>query len=314
MSLLPRIFLLGPTASGKTELTKFCYDNFSLRLINVDSTQVYKDFDIGSAKPTAEELKKYPHDLISTINPDNIYSVAQFKIDVETICNAINPENQIPFFTGGTMMYFNALENPLDHLPETKAKTRLLVNQELKKNGLESMYKKLSKIDPILENKIRPTDTQRILRAIEVFYDSGKPLSSFYKKNKVKNEVKYPLLKIGLYPSDRKILHKVIEKRVDDMIKKGLVEEVEQILKKYPNLNDSFSSLRSVGYKQTYLYLSGQLTFEELREKIIFSSRQLAKRQLTWMRKMSNINFFDPYDKCLNLKVTERIKKFLDQS
>ena len=312
MIIGPKIFLLGPTASGKTELTKFCFDNFQLELINVDSTQVYRGFNIGSAKPSINELKQYPHNLIDILDPDTPYSVSKFKKDVDAIClNTKN--NRIPFFTGGTMMYFNALEHPLDDIPKTSPKVRLKVEKEFNQVGLGRMYQRLVKYDPLAANNIHSSDTQRVLRAIEVFYESGKPISSFYKKSSVKNMPQYPLLKLGLYPEDRSILHKTIEERVEKMLNNGFVAEVERILSLFPMLSENFSSLRSVGYKQTYLYLKGKLSHEELKDKIVFATRQLAKRQLTWMRKMHNIEYFNPYEKNLTAKVKERIKKFLDQ-
>ena len=309
----PKIFLLGPTASGKTELTKFCYDNFQLELVNVDSAQIYKGFNIGSAKPSAVDLKKYPHHLIDIIEPDTSYSVSRFRKDVDNIYKNAEVMNRTPFLTGGTMMYFHALEFPLDDIPQTTSKIRLQVEKELLQLGLPNMYEKLEKFDSVAAKSIHATDKQRILRAIEVFYESGKPISSYYQKKKNNELPQYPLLKLGLYPEDRLILHKSIEERVEKMLKDGLVNEVEGILNRYPMLSESFSSLRSVGYKQTYLYLKGELSFEELKDKIIFSTRQLAKRQLTWMRKMQNIEFFNPYDKKLSSKIKERIKKFLDQ-
>ena len=307
----PRIFLLGPTASGKTDLTKFCFDNFKLELINVDSAQIYKGFNIGSAKPSTSDLSLYPHHLVDIIEPDKTYSVSHFKMDVEEICSKADTSNKTPFLTGGTMMYFNALEYPLDNLPQTSPATRLIVKKELEQGGLVLLHEKLKKIDPVAAKNIKSTDTQRVLRAIEVFYESGKPITSFYQKNNDYKIPEYPLLKLGLYPEDRATLHHAIERRVEKMIGEGLVREVEGILSRYPKLNDDFSSLRSVGYKQTYLYLKGKLSYTELKDRIIFSTRQLAKRQLTWMRKMQNLELFNPYDKKLTSKVKERILRFL---
>lgn len=313
MSLKPKIFLLGPTASGKTELTKYCYDNFKLELVNVDSTQIYKGFNIGSAKPSATDLKKYPHHLIDIIEPDSSYSVSRFRRDVEEIYRKAEVVNHTPFLTGGTMMYFHSLEFPLDDIPQTTPKIRLKVENEFLQFGLPFMHEKLATFDSIAAKSIHSTDKQRILRAIEVFYESGKPISYYYQKSKGKELPEYPILKLGLYPEDRSILHNAIEERVVKMLNNGLVNEVEGILNRYPKLSESFSSLRSVGYKQTYLYLKGVLSYKELKDRIIFSTRQLAKRQLTWMRKMQNIEFFNPYDKKLSLKIKERINKFLDQ-
>ena len=310
MSKEPRIFLLGPTASGKTDLTKFCHDEFPINIINVDSAQVYKDFNIGTAKPNEQELAKYPHHLINIINPYTSYSAFDFKDDVERICSTSENKRRIPFLSGGTMMYFNTLEFPLDDIPPTNKNVRCRVANELDAHGLNYLFQKLLELDPVLAKKILPSDTQRILRAVEVFYETGKPLSSFYKtKSRTMNP--YPLLKIGLFPEDRDKLHGLIKQRVDSMLSNGLIEEVEKILVLYPDLDDTYMSLRAVGYRQTYLYLKGKLPKEELRDKIVFATRQLAKKQLTWMRKMDNLDTFDPFDNQLRVKVKDKIDSFL---
>ena len=181
---------------------------------------------------------------------------------------------------------------------------------ELCELGIKFLFKKLQKIDSISSEKINCNDSQRILRALEVYYISGKPLSSFY-KDKIKSNLPGKVLKLALFPSRREELHKIIKLRTESMITSGLVDEVENILKKYPDLNETYPSIKSVGYRQTYHYLKNKISKKELNERIIFATRQLAKRQITWMRKMENLDRFEPYSKDLNFKVKSRVEEFL---
>jgi len=305
-----RIYLLGPTATGKTELVKHLNDLFPIDIVSVDSAQIYKNLDIGTAKPNYKELIKTPHHLLDIRSPIESYSVGDFKEDVDSIVTKSLEEKKIPFFYGGTMMYFNSLENPLDNLPVSTVETKKKVNDELNKFGIEFIFNKLEEIDPVSTKKINSNDSQRIQRALEVYYITGKPLSSFYVNNKTA-ETPYKLLKLALLPVSRARLHLVIEERVEYMLESGLIEEVEAILSNYPCLDDSYPSFRSVGYRQVYHYLKNQISKSELKNKIIFATRQLAKRQMTWMRKMENLEIFDPFSDDLNLKVARRIKLFL---
>ena len=305
-----RIYLLGPTATGKTELVKHLNDLFPIDIISVDSAQIYKNLDIGTAKPTQKELIKTPHHLIDIRSPIESYSVGDFKKDVDSIITNPLDAEKIPFLYGGTMMYFNSLENHLDDLPVSTLETKKKVNDELNKFGIEFLFKKLKEIDPVSAKKINPNDSQRIQRALEVYYISGKSLSSFYVNKKIK-ETPYKILKLALLPDNREHLHLLIQERVEYMIERGLVEEVEEILRIYPSLDDSYPSFRSVGYRQTFHYLKNQISKSELKNKIIFATRQLAKRQMTWMRKMENLEIFDPFSDDLNLKVKDRIQSFL---
>jgi tRNA dimethylallyltransferase len=305
-----RIYLLGPTATGKTELVKHLNDLFPIDIISVDSAQIYKNLDIGTAKPTQKELIKTPHHLIDIRSPIESYSVGDFKKDVDLIITNSLDAEKIPFLYGGTMMYFNSLENHLDDLPVSTLETKKKVNDELNKFGIEFLFKKLKEIDPVSAKKINPNDSQRIQRALEVYYISGKSLSSFYVNKKIK-ETPYKILKLALLPDNREHLHLLIQERVEYMLERGLVEEVEEILRIYPSLDDSYPSFRSVGYRQTFHYLKNQISKSELKNKIIFATRQLAKRQMTWMRKMENLEIFDPFSDDLNLKVKDRIQSFL---
>ena len=305
-----RIYLLGPTATGKTELVKHLNNLFPIEIISVDSAQIYKNLDIGTAKPTQKELIKTPHHLIDIRSPIESYSVGDFKKDVDSIITNPLDAEKIPFLYGGTMMYFNSLENHLDDLPVSTLETKKKVNDELNKFGIEFLFKKLEEVDPVSAKKINSNDSQRIQRALEVYYISGKSLSSFYVNKKIK-ETPYKILKLALLPDNREHLHLLIQERVEYMLERGLVEEVEVILSNYPSLDGSYPSFRSVGYRQTFHYLKNQISKSELKNKIIFATRQLAKRQMTWMRKMENLEIFDPFSDDLNLKVTRRIRSFL---
>ncbi len=307
---MKKIFIIGPTASGKTKLAKFTYDNFNVDLISVDSAQVYQDMDIGTAKISKSELKSYPHHLIDIRNPSEKYSVNNFKVDVDLIMNKMQANSRHPLLVGGTMMYFNALEFPLDILPETTRMVREKVNKELEEFGIDFLFKKLKEIDPVISLKINDKDTQRITRALEVYYVSGRPLSSFH-SGKSKSNFSKNILKLALFPLNREKLHFQIECRTKLILKNGLIEEVEAILKKYPLLDDSYGSMKAVGYKQVYLYLKNKINKDDLSNKIIFATRQLAKRQMTWMRKMDGLELLDPLDKNLNSMVSDKVSLFL---
>tara|TARA_B110000037_G_scaffold28709_1_gene34157 strand:+ start:193 stop:1131 length:939 start_codon:yes stop_codon:yes gene_type:complete len=305
-----RIYLLGPTATGKTELVKYLNELFSIEIISVDSAQIYKNLDIGTAKPNRQDLIKTPHHLLDIRSPIESYSVGEFKKDVDLILAKSLGTKKTPLLYGGTMMYFNSLVNPLNSLPISTLETKKKVNEELNKFGIEFLFNKLESVDPVSSKKINSKDSQRIQRALEVYYISGKPLSTFYENKKIV-EPAYNLLKLGLFPDTREHLHFVIEERVEYMLESGLIDEVRSILSSYPSLDDSYPSLKSVGYRQTYHYLKKQISKSELKNKIIFATRQLAKRQMTWMRKMENLEKFDPFSDDLKLKVSNRVKLFL---
>jgi tRNA dimethylallyltransferase len=307
-----KIFLMGPTASGKTEAAKILFDNFPINIISVDSAQIYRGFNIGTAKPIPEELTRYPHHLLDCKDPCERYSVNEFKNDVERVSVQIYRENRVPILVGGSMMYFNSLENPLNEMPESTTEARQNVKKDLVSYGLDGLYKKLSEIDPIIVKKIKGTDKQRIMRALEVYYISGKPLSSFHKP-KIKLDNNCKLHKIALVPSDRALLNNRIEIRVRDMLKNGFIEEVESLLKDNPSLDLSFPALRSVGYKQVFEHIIGLISYDDLTERIVIATRQLAKRQMTWMRGMEDLLIIDPFDKSFDIKISGSVKKFLEQ-
>ena len=307
---MKKIFIIGPTASGKTELAKFIFDNFKTEIISVDSAQIYQDMNIGSAKPNSSELNSYPHYLINLIKPTENYSVSQFKKDESKASSNILKNKNVPLLVGGTMLYFNALEYPIDDMPASSEAVRKKVLEELEKFGLRYLYEKLLKIDPECTKIIKPNDKQRVMRALEVYYLSGKPISAFQTKNKTPQS-EFDFLKIGLMPQDRGKLHKKIEIKTKEMINKGFLEEVRELIEKYPELNADHNSMRCVGYRQIFNSVGKKIEINELKEMITIATRQLAKRQLTWMRGMNGLKIFDPFDLNKESDIKETIEGFL---
>ncbi len=299
-------FLIGPTASGKTKLAVELVNTFPFEIISVDSAQIYQDMNIGVAKPSQNVLNVAPHHLINIIKPDETYSVALFLQDSLKIMDEIYTRGHIPLLVGGTMMYFNALEKGISQMPTTDYQIRKDIEREAMQFGWPKLHEKLMSVDKELAMKLSPHDAQRISRGLEVFYSSGKPLSYFHKP-KNKNQFPFTICKLGLMPSNRKILHERIELRVNQMIDAGLFKEVEFLLKKYPKLKSHMPSMRSVGYRQVLEYFNGDSQEKECIDKIIFATRQLAKRQMTWMRSMENLNVFD----CGNHRLNEEVEAFI---
>ncbi len=285
-------FLIGPTASGKTNLAVELVNTFPFEIISVDSAQIYQDMDIGVAKPSQDVLDKAPHHLINIMKPNEAYSVAKFTQDALKLIDEILMREHIPLLVGGTMMYFNGLEKGINQMPMTDEQIRKDIEIEASQVGWPKLYEKLKSVDKETAEKLNPNDAQRISRALEVFYSSGKPLSSYH-QSKNKDVFPFSVCKLGLMPSNRKILHQRIEFRVHEMIEAGLFEEVRSLLQKYPTLQSHMPSMRSVGYRQTLEYFNGGFEEKECIDKIIFATRQLAKRQMTWMRSMENLYLFD---------------------
>ncbi len=299
-------FLIGPTASGKTKLAVDLVNTFPFEIISVDSAQIYQDMNIGVAKPSQNVLNVAPHHLINIIRPDETYSVAQFLQDTLRLIDEIILRGHIPLLVGGTMMYFNALEKGINQMPKTDYQIRKDIEKEAIQFGWPKLYEKLKSVDYETAMKLNPNDAQRISRSLEVFYSSGKTLSYLH-KSKNKNEFPFTVFKLGLMPSNRKILHQRIEFRVNEMIEAGLFKEVEFLRKKYPELQNHMPSMRSVGYRQVLEYFNGDFQEKECINKIVFATRQLAKRQMTWMRNMDNLNVFD----CGNHRLNEEVEAFI---
>lgn len=278
---------MGPTASGKTALAMELVKNFPFEIISVDSAMIYRGMNIGSAKPSAAELEIAPHHLIDIIDPIDSYNVASFCKDAHSWCEDILHRGKMPLLVGGTMMYFNALQFGLSQIPESNPDVRAHLLGQSQKEGIESLYKKLVAVDPKLSARIQPQDKQRIIRALEVFQLTGLPLSHFQSLDKKNAHPKYSYTNLVLMPKNRNWLHERIEIRFQHMITEGLIAEVEGLLAKWP-LTLNHPSMRSVGYKQVMLYLANTISKDELVYKGIVATRQVAKRQMTWLREWPN--------------------------
>ena len=286
---------MGPTGVGKTDLAIELYKNLNINIISVDSVQIYKHLNIGSGKPSTDVLKKYPHELIDILKPIESYSTSQFQDDViDSIRNAFRTK-RIPLLVGGTMMYFHHLVNGISRLPSVDSQIRLKVKQDFEERGVHEMYGYLEKIDKTSSIKIHQNDTQRIKRAIEVFLATGKELSKWQAENKKEiNQVisESNLIQIAIKPQDKDIHREIIAKRFKRMIDNGLIEEVEDILER-KGMSPNSQSMKSVGYRQVCEYLAGDYSLDDMIDRGINSTRQLAKRQMTWMRSWDNIIFLE---------------------
>jgi tRNA dimethylallyltransferase len=280
---------MGPTASGKTALASELIQHLPLEIISVDSAMIYREMDIGTAKPSPDELKRAPHHLIDILNPPESYSASQFCEEALTLSKAIHARGKYPLLVGGTMMYFNALQQGLSVLPESNEASRAFFAEALKQHGLTHLYNQLAAVDPQMATKLHPNDTQRILRALEVHHLSGETLSSFWAAQKEKGAHRF--VNLILWPEERAFLHARIAQRFIQMLSDGFVEEVEHLLGKW-SLSGENPAMRCVGYRQVMDYLNGQWNRNELQEKGIAATRQLAKRQLTWLRSWPDARAF----------------------
>ncbi len=303
--LPPAIAILGPTASGKSNLALSIADHFPIEIISIDSAQVYRYMDIGSAKPDPQILAKIPHHLINLIDPDQQYSAAQFRHDALLTMKEITRRGNIPLLVGGTMLYFKALREGLSDLPPADQQIRKEIEASAAEKGWSTLHHLLQSVDPMSAERIQPNDSQRIQRALEIYYLTGKPMSQQMVSSQP-TSIPYRLISIALLPSDRKVLHQRIQHRFETMLEMGLIEEVRSILSQFP-LTLEMPSMRCVGYRQVYQYLQGQLSLMELREKGAAATRQLAKRQLTWLRSMEQLTEFD----CLADNLLEQVMYYL---
>ena len=273
--------LMGPTASGKTALACELVKAFPCEIISVDSAMIYRGMTIGTAKPDAETLAYAPHHLIDICNPDASYSAAQFCSDATSLCHSILAKGKIPLLVGGTMMYFKALQDGLSILPQADESIRNQLSQEAQQEGWAVMHAKLAHIDPAAAARIHPNDTQRIQRALEVYLLTGQSLSDFLQMPTVSPV--FSFVNILLLPAERAWLHERINLRFKAMLQEGLIEEVEYLLQQWP-LTKNHPALRCVGYRQVFDYLQGDYDKATLCDKGMAATRQLAKRQLTWLR------------------------------
>lgn len=301
---------MGPTAAGKTKLAIELTQKFPCEIISVDSGMIYRDMDIGTAKPTLSELAIAPHHLINILDPAETYSAAQFRIDALEIINNILARGKIPLLVGGTMLYFKILQQGISKLPAANAEIRAKLNRELERFGLAALYKKLSIIDPPIAQRIKPNDQQRILRALEVYEVSGKAMSAWFNAE-ILQPLPYKIINLIIAPAVRANLREKIAKRLDLMLQQGFVTEVEK-LKARKDLHKDLPSMRAVGYRQIWQYLDGELAYDAMCELVNIATNQLAKRQLTWLRSWQNADWFDSEYEKVGEAVTRIITNHLD--
>lgn len=306
----PAIFIMGPTASGKTGAAVALISKLPVEIISVDSALVFKNMNIGTAKPDAATLAKAPHHLINMIEPTSAYSAANFRTDALRLMAEITARGKIPLLVGGTMLYFKALQVGLSGLPEANPEIRARLDARAALIGWPAMHEKLALIDPVTAARLQPNDTQRIQRALEVFEITGESMTALYAKQ-TSEVLPYKLLTIALVPSDRKVLHDRIALRFDQMLQAGFVDEVRALIAKYPLLTPESTSMRCVGYRQALEHLAGEYDLAELRDRGIFATRQLAKRQLTWLRGMNDIVKMDCLSSQLNELIFNEINQFI---
>ena len=303
--LPPAVLLMGPTASGKTPLALALARLLPMEIVSVDSAQVYRGMDVGTAKPSASERKGVPHHLVDIIDPTEAYSAARFRADALKLMREIAARGRIPLLAGGAMLYFKALREGLSELPDADEGIRAQIDAEAAARGWPALHTELSKVDPQTAARLKPNDAQRIQRALEVFRVVGEPMSRLLGR-RARAALPFRLIELALVPSDRGALHRRIEARFDAMLERGLVEEVRALRKRYP-LRPGLPSMRCVGYRQTWQHLEREIDRDELRNRGIFATRQLAKRQLTWLRAAQGAEVLD----CLDHALVEKSAAFV---
>jgi len=305
------VALMGPTASGKTAAALAIARVIPSEIVSVDSALVYRGMDIGTAKPSAAELASAPHHLIDILDPAESFSAMQFRQDALRLIEEIQARGNLPLLVGGTMLYFKALRDGLDELPQADPALRTRLDAEAAEIGSPAMHAKLAALDPATAARLQPNDAQRIQRALEIIELTGQPMSALL-SNKQKADLPFATLPIALEPSDRSILHARIAARFDAMLgdsSHNLITEVEQ-LRKRGDLHLGLPSMRCVGYRQAWEYLDGAYDHKELREKGIAATRQLAKRQLTWLRSMPERQVIDCLSADAATQILQKIEKF----
>lgn len=302
------ICLMGPTASGKTDLAIALTQQFPCEIISVDSAMVYKGMDIGSATPNQEELTRAPHRLINIRDPNEPYSVGEFCSDAHREIKEILSEGKIPLLVGGTMLYFNMLQRGFDNLPDTDVAAREKVNTMAKASSWPQLHQLLSEIDPGTAARIHSNDSQRISRALEIYYATNKTMTQWHQEQDLK-ALSYRTINLIVSPQDRTVLHKRIEQRFDKMLAEGFIDEVKKLYER-DDLDATLSSIRSVGYRQAWEFLTGNCDETAMREKAIIATRQLAKRQFTWLRRWEDAKWFESLDPELNQKVLEYLSSY----
>jgi tRNA dimethylallyltransferase len=273
--------LLGPTASGKSQMALALAERVPLEIVSMDSAQVYRGLDVGTAKPSAAERARVPHHLIDVIDPDQSYSTGRWRGDAIAAVREILSRGKVPLIVGGTMLYYRALVGGLDTLPQADPEVRAAINAEAREKGWTALHDELARVDPSAARRIPVRDAQRIQRALEVWRLTGKPMSSLQGRSSA--GLPFTLKAFALVPADREALAGRIAARFDAMLRSGLVDEVRRLRSKY-SLSAGLPSMRAVGYRQVWLHLEGEIGAEEMRTQAVAATRQLAKRQLTWLR------------------------------
>jgi tRNA dimethylallyltransferase len=324
------IFLMGPTASGKTALAMRLCERLPCDIISVDSAMIYQQMDIGTAKPTAEELAKAPHRLIDICNPADTYSAADFRKDALAEMARISAAGRIPLLVGGTMMYFKALLHGMSGLPPANPELRQVLEREADQRGWKALHDELDNKDPVAARLIHPNNRQRLIRALEVLRLTGQPISSFWQSESTPSEdrpgecvkdytyftqwqadeatsLPYTVAQLAMAPPERQVLHERIRLRFMNMLKAGFIDEVQALMAR-GDLHAGLPSMRCVGYRQAWGYLAGEYDYDVFVSKGVAATRQLAKRQLTWLRKWSDVNWLDSEDEFIVASALKNIR------
>ncbi len=305
------IFLMGPTASGKTALACELGERFPLDLVSVDSALVYRGMDIGTAKPDPATLARHPHALVDIRDPGQPYSAADFRADALPVMQRISAQGRVPLLVGGTGLYFRALQQGLSDLPEADPAIRARLAAEAGQLGWPAMHARLATLDPAAAGRIGCNDVQRLQRALEVIELTGRPLSELQRSGTA-THFPWRVLKLALLPADRRMLHQRIAQRFDAMLAEGLLDEV-RTLRARGDLHADLPAIRAVGYRQAWEYLDGQTDAIGFRDRAIFATRQLAKRQVTWLRSEHGARLFDPDQAGVAARAATAVQLFLGQ-
>jgi tRNA dimethylallyltransferase len=289
------VCLMGPTASGKTDVAISLCKRFPFDIVSVDSALVYRGMDIGTAKPDAETLQRAPHRLIDIRDPEESYSAGDFVRDARREIDSIQGAGRVPLLVGGTMMYFRALIGGIAELPSADAEIRASIDADAEKAGWPAIHARLQEIDPAAAERIKPNDRQRIQRALEVYLVSGTPISEWQSRANKSHDQDLRFVKIALQPATRQVLHERIEERLNLMLNNSFLDEVK-VLRDRPGLTAEHPSMRSVGYRQLWAHLDGEGSMKEAGKRALYATRQLAKRQITWLRNESDLRSFDPLE------------------
>ncbi len=298
---------MGPTAAGKTDLAVSLVERLDCDIISVDSAMIYRAMDIGTAKPDAQTLARAPHRLIDFLDPAEAYSAAAFRQDALREIDDIIAAGRTPLLAGGTMLYYRALQYGMSELPSADPDIREQLEAEARRSGWEALHERLAQVDPQAAQRIHPNDPQRLQRALEVYAITGRPMSEHWAEQR-KQAFPHPLVKLVVAPAERSVLHERIERRFQQMLQQGFIEEVERLYRR-GDLHLDKPSMRCVGYRQVWQYLAGELEFEQMVERAIIATRQLAKRQYTWLRSEAGTHWLDAMDANIVEKALKILKK-----